>query len=182
MRIIVFMVTTFLMICVNSTAFACSCVGGSGYIADYAGKFDVIFLGTPIKIETQKTFVYKNGPQQAHFEIKSFFKGVNIPNVNIITNTYSSCDFNFLLAKEYVVFANRNKSEELVTNLCAMTAFSHADSLEYFQQGIDKNHVNREQCFLMIKEAYDVEALGEKFELEDERCSERIDEYDRAYR
>src|SRR5262245_44385763 len=122
--------TALLLALLHGRAEACLCGrGGLPCEAFYAA--DAVFVGRVEAIDSQNTGSF--GSVRVPFRIIEAFRGVSTTQVELTIGT-TSCDFNFVVGRRYIVYARRLPGgETLTTSKCSRTGelSEAADDLEF---------------------------------------------------
>ena len=131
------LVLTFLLFLFADEGNACSCAGTQMPCEAY-WKASAVFLGTVTYTTTSTT---KQGEYDFYsrifrFTVDKAFRGVEAKEVEVLTGSGGGdCGYGFQLGGQYVVYANRDNANRLVTTICSRTRpSSNADAdLTYFR-------------------------------------------------
>lgn len=119
-------ITSFLVLMFYAEkTYACSCLAPDPdksteqQVAEWYQKSDAVLTAKVLSVSTDKKTFKKNVKLLL---IKSW-KGKFAKTVTITTNSSSAaCGFNFETGKKYIIYAYRDSSKKLSTNLCTRTA------------------------------------------------------------
>ncbi len=110
----------------NTGGYACSCLPPSSP-AQELDKSTAVFSGKVIEIKKheQKKAAGEYDPftaVEAVFEVEKSWKGIDKKQVSVFTSSNSaSCGYNFQKGQSYLVYANADEQERLVTGICSRT-------------------------------------------------------------
>jgi hypothetical protein len=107
----------------SATGYACSCMS-SGPPCQAFWKVNAVFSGQVISINSQSAGD-KHGYKMrvVRLLVKEAFRGVDVPEVEVLTGQGGGdCGFGFQIGQEYLVYAYRRETDQLlVTGICTRT-------------------------------------------------------------
>jgi hypothetical protein len=108
----------------SSAAWACSCAQSSP--VQQAARADAVFLGKVTSIERTRAHLV------AAVAVETTYKGAASGSIEVRTaNEESACGFPFLEGTDYTIFAERERSGGLSTNICTATQAGDIDPVAY---------------------------------------------------
>jgi hypothetical protein len=110
-----------------SSAYACSCAGGSSPCQEY-GRVSAVFVGTPIAVRTVPRPTNTDSdeywaPRTFTFSVETSFLGLAATEAEVSTGLGGGdCGYDFKLGRRYVVYAYKSaKNGKLGTSICTRT-------------------------------------------------------------
>lgn len=105
----------------SNTGYACTCAPKAS-VGQELEQSTAVFSGRVVAIRKHEQTNDPFAVVEVVFEVAKTWKGVNKQTVSVFTGSHSAtCAFKFKKGQSYLVYANSDSRERLVTGICSRT-------------------------------------------------------------